>query len=67
MEEEVITPPKGGGGRPAPEPQGSPRGVRAVPNLFPRRWSGSSERYWIAGRYVSGHGGTNAEGHSDTP
>ena len=29
-------------------------------------WSGPSERYWIAGRYVSEHGGTNAEGHSDT-
>ena len=46
MEEEVITPPRGGrptvknqglpprGGRPAPEPQGSPRGVQAVPNFF---------------------------------
>ena len=34
MEEEVITPPRGGG-RPAHEPQGSPRGVRAVPNKFP--------------------------------
>ena len=33
MEEEVITPPRGG--CPAPEPQGSPRGVRAVPNTFP--------------------------------
>ena len=46
MEEEVITPPRGGrptvenqglpprgGGRPAPEPQGSPRGVRAVPKF----------------------------------
>ena len=33
MEEEVITPPRGGG-RPAPDPQGSPRGVRAVPNPF---------------------------------
>ena len=32
MEEEVITPQRGGGGRPAPEP---PRGVRAVPNPFP--------------------------------
>ena len=30
MEEEVITPPRGGG-RPAPEPQGAPREVRAVP------------------------------------
>ena len=26
----------GGGGRPAPEPQGSPRGVRAVPNPLPK-------------------------------
>ena len=48
MAEEVITPPRGsrptvedqglpptgGGGRPAPEPQGSPRGVRAVPNII---------------------------------
>ena len=33
MEEEVITPPRGGG--PAPEPQGAPRGVRAVPKPFP--------------------------------
>ena len=33
MEEEVITPPRGG--RPAPEPQGAPRGVRAVPKPFP--------------------------------
>ena len=30
MEEEVITPPRG-----APEPQGSPREVRAVPKPFP--------------------------------
>ena len=36
MEEEVITPGRGGGGgRPAPEPQGAPRGVRAVPKPFP--------------------------------
>ena len=34
MEEEVFTPPRGGG-RPAPEPQGVPREVRAVPKLFP--------------------------------
>ena len=48
MEEEVITPPRGGrptrksgftteggpSGRPAPEPQGSPHAVRAVPNIF---------------------------------
>ena len=33
MEEEVITPPSGG--RPAPEPQGAPRGVRAVREPFP--------------------------------
>ena len=33
MEEEVITPPRGG--RPVPEPQGAPRGVRAVPKPFP--------------------------------
>ena len=34
MEEEVFTPPRGGG-RPAPEPQGVPREARAVPTLFP--------------------------------
>ena len=33
MEEEVITPPKGG--RPAPETQGTPGGVRAIPKPFP--------------------------------
>ena len=33
IEEEVITPPRGG--LPAPEPQGAPRGVRAVPKPFP--------------------------------
>ena len=35
MEEEVITLPRGGGGRPAPEPQGAPREVQAVPKSFP--------------------------------
>ena len=35
MEEEVFTPPRGGGGCPAPEPQGVPHEVRAVPTLFP--------------------------------
>ena len=49
MEEEVITPPQGGGGSPAPEPQGSPRGVRTVPNPFPKHfpedsWDGGLER-----------------------
>ena len=34
MEEEVFTLPRGGG-RPAPEPQGVPRDVRAVPQIFP--------------------------------
>ena len=34
MEEEVFTPQRGGG-RPAPEPQGVPREVRAVPKPFP--------------------------------
>ena len=34
MEEEVFTPPRGGGGRPAPEPQGATREVRAVPKPF---------------------------------
>ena len=33
MEEEVFTPPKKG--RPAPEPQGARREVRAVPKPFP--------------------------------
>ena len=36
MEEEVITPPRGGGRASGPEPQSSPRGVRAVPNPFPK-------------------------------
>ena len=35
MEEEVFTPLRGGGGRPAPEPQGVQREVRAVPKIFP--------------------------------
>ena len=35
MEEEVFTPPRGGGGRAAPEPQGAPREVREVPKPFP--------------------------------
>ena len=34
MEEEVFTPPRGGG-RPVHEPQGVPREVRAVPKPFP--------------------------------
>ena len=34
LEEEVFTPPRGGG-RPAPEPQGVPREVRAVPQIVP--------------------------------
>ena len=47
MEEEVITPPRGSsdckksgftteGGPSGPEPQGSPRGVRAVPTFLRR-------------------------------
>ena len=45
MVEEVITPPRGGGGgRPAPEPQGAPRGVRAVPEPFPDDFSEDSLR-----------------------
>ena len=35
---------EGGGGRPAPEPQGSPRGVRAVPNPFPKDFPEDSLR-----------------------
>ena len=35
---------EGGGGRPAPEPQGSPRGVRAVPNPFPKNFPEDSLR-----------------------
>ena len=35
MEEEIFTPPRGGGGRSAPEPQGVPREVRAMPKKFP--------------------------------
>ena len=33
MEEDVFTPPRGGG--PAPEPQGVQREARAVPKIFP--------------------------------
>ena len=33
LEEEVFTPQRGG--RPAPEPQGAPREVRAVPQIVP--------------------------------
>ena len=33
MEEEIFTPPSGG--RPAPEPQGEQREVRAVPQIVP--------------------------------
>ena len=70
MEEKVITPPRGG--HPAPEPQGSPRGVRAVPNPFPKIFPEDSLRDGGLDRqkdigYASEHGGTNAEGHSDTP
>ena len=32
------------GGRPAPEPQGPPRGVRAVPNSFPNDFPEDSLR-----------------------
>ena len=42
MEEEVITPPKGG--RPAPETQGAPGGVRAVPKPFPDDFLEDSSR-----------------------
>ena len=55
MEEEVITPQRGGrpmvenqglpprgGGRPAPEPQGSPRRVREVSKKFPENRSRDS-------------------------
>ena len=44
LEEEVITPQRGGGGRPAPEPQGPPRGVRVVPNPFPNDFLDGSLR-----------------------
>ena len=44
MEEEVIytAEGRGGGGRPAPGPQGPPRGVRAVPNPFPNDFLGNT-------------------------
>ena len=44
MEEEVFTPPRGGGGRPAPEPQGVPREVWAIPKPFPYGFSEDSLR-----------------------
>ena len=34
MEEDVFTPPRGGG-RPAPDPQGVQKEARAVPKMFP--------------------------------
>ena len=43
IEEEAITPPRGG--RLAPEPQGSPRGVRAVPKPFPDDFPEDSLRH----------------------
>ena len=36
MEEETFTPPRGGGGRPAPESQGVQREVRDVPQIVPK-------------------------------
>ena len=48
MEEEVITPPRGGG-HPAPEPQGAPRGVRAVPKPFPDDFPEDSLRASVGG------------------
>ena len=48
MEEEVITQPRGS--RPAPEPQGSPHGVRAVPNPFPNDFPEDSLRDGGLGR-----------------
>ena len=61
--EEVFTPPRGGGGRPVPEPQGVPREVRDVPKPFPDGFRGRQvtrwrSELWVAGGYVSGHGGT---------
>ena len=60
MEEEVFTPSRGGGGRPAPEPQGAPREVQTVPKYFQedtvRGWRSRSEECRIADRYVSEHG-----------
>ena len=50
MEEEVITPPRGG--RPAPEPQGVPRGVRAVPKPFPDHFPEDSLRQKDIGSQV---------------
>ena len=37
------SPQRGGGGRPVPEPQGSPRGAQAVPRIF------SEVRPWDGG------------------
>ena len=60
-EEEVFTPPRGGG-RPAPEPQGVPREVRAFSGGQFTRWRSVSEEHWVAGGYVSGHSVAHAEG-----
>ena len=56
MEEEVITPPRGG--HPAPEPQGAPRGVRAVPKHFPddfpedSLWDGGIKNRILGRRWI---------------
>ena len=70
IEEEVFTPPRGGG-RLAPEPQGVPREVRAVPKPFSggqfARGRSVSEEHWVAGGYASGYNVTHAEGLGHTP
>ena len=65
---------EGGGGHPAPEPQGAPRGVRAVPKHFHDDLPEDSLRdggikktgYWVAGGYASGYGVAYTEGHGGT-
>ena len=52
IEEEVITPPREGPS--GPEPQGSPRGLRAVPNPFPNisRRTACGMVVWIVRRIL---------------
>ena len=59
---------EGGGVRPVPEPQGVPGEVRAVPRPFPDGFQ--EDKLRDGGQnsgYVSGHGGTHAEGLGHAP
>ena len=51
MEEEVFTPPRRGGGRPVPDPQGVQSEARAVPKIFPEdtvRDGGKGQRNFMS-------------------